>query len=231
MALSVHIWSDIVCPWCFVGKRRFERAVRAFGQPVSVTYHSFELDPRSLHLGVDGLSAPERLAKKYGMPVERALSMMEQMKRTGEPEGIAFNLVDGKTKSSFDAHRLLHLGLARKRQSALKERLFRAHFEEALDLSDGAVLVQLADDVGLDSNEVREMLSTDQFAASVRADEETAREMGISGVPFFVIGQYGVSGAQASATFQQILDRAFVEQSPESAEFADGELCTPDGCN
>jgi predicted DsbA family dithiol-disulfide isomerase len=230
MALSVHIWSDVVCPWCFVGKRRFERAVQAFGNPVAVTWHSFELDPGGSHLAQNGLSAPARLAKKYGMPVERAIAMMDQMKKTGEPEGIRFDLVGGQTKSSFDAHRLLHYALGQKRQNALKERLLKAHFEEALDCSDAGVLVQLADDVGLDSNEVRAVLGSDQFAENVRSDEATARELGISGVPFFVIGQYGVSGAQSSATFQQVLDRAYVEQSPDSAEYTEGEICTPESC-
>jgi predicted DsbA family dithiol-disulfide isomerase len=230
MALSVHVWSDVVCPWCFVGKRRFERAAREFGNPVAITWHSFELDPQGSHLARPGLSAPERLANKYGMPVERAVAMMDQMKRTGEPERIRFNLIDGKTRSSFDAHRLLHLALGHRRQSALKERLLSAHFEEAQDCSDHQVLVQLADDVGLDSNEVRAVLASDRYAENVRADQAMAREMNITGVPFFVVGQYGVSGAQSSATFQQILDRAYVEQSPDSGEYAEGELCTPEGC-
>lgn len=230
MALSVHIWSDVVCPWCFVGKRRFERAVREFGSPVAVTWHSFELDPRSDHLGSADLSAPERLAKKYGMPVERAMEMMAQMKRTGEPEGIRFNLVEGKTRSSFDAHRLLHFALERGKQSALKERLLRAHFEEALDCSDLGVLATLGSEVGLEQSEIMPILESDAYAANVRSDEETASELGIRGVPFFVIGGYGVSGAQSSATFVQVLDRANVEQTPESDAAPQGELCTPEGC-
>jgi predicted DsbA family dithiol-disulfide isomerase len=231
MTLSVHIWSDVVCPWCFVGKRRFERAALEFGEPVAITWHSFELDPGGGHLSQPGLSAPERLARKYGMPVERAVQMMEQMKGTGEPEGIRFNLVDGKTRSSFDAHRLLHYALEHKRQSALKERLLQAHFEETKDCSDPEVLVILADEVGLEPTETRAVLTSNRYADAVRRDEESARELGITGVPFYVIGQYGVSGAQPAATFQQLLDRAYVEQSPDSAEHLEGEICTPNGCN
>jgi predicted DsbA family dithiol-disulfide isomerase len=230
MALAVHIWSDVVCPWCFVGKRRFEKALADFGQPVDVTWHSFELDPRGSHLGQDGLSAPERLARKLGAPVERARAMMEQMARTGEPEGIHFNLIDGKTGSSFDAHRLLHFAATEQKQGAMKERLLRAHFEEALDCSNKEVLARLAQEVGLDEGEARAVLSSDRFAEEVRSDEASAKELGISGVPFFVIGRYGISGAQSSATFLQVLDRAYVEQEPQQVDPVEGEVCTPEGC-
>jgi len=230
MALSVHIWSDVVCPWCFVGKRRFERAVAEFGQPVEVVWHSFELDPRGTHLAEEGLSAPERLAKKMGTPVERARAMMEQMARTGEPDGIHFNLLDGKTGQSFDAHRLIHFAAAKGKQGEMKERLLRAHFEEAQNCSDKAVLGKLAAEVGLDESEAKEVLDSERYAADVRKDEEDARELGISGVPFFVIGRYGVSGAQSSAAFLQVLDRAYVEQEPQQVEAVPGEVCTPEGC-
>lgn len=230
MALPVHIWSDVVCPWCLVGKRRFERALADFGQPVEVTWHSFELDPRGTHLGQEGLSAPERLAKKLGAPVERARAMMEQMARTGEADGIRFNLLDGKTGNSFDAHRLIHFAAEKGKQGEMKERLLRAHFEEAQNCSDKAVLAELAVEVGLDRSEAEAALNSDRYATDVRQDEESARELGISGVPFFVIGKYGVSGAQSSATFLQVLDRAYVEQEPQQVEPVEGEVCSPDGC-
>lgn len=234
MTIPIHIWSDIVCPWCFVGKRRFERALAQFGAPVSVTWHSFELDPDGTSLGADSLSAPERLAKKHRLPLEQAERMMDQMKGTGIPEGIAFRLKEGKTRSSFDAHRLLHFALEHGKQDELKERLFRAHFEEALDVGDPEVLRALANEVGLPSAESEAVLSSDRFADDVRSDEADAREIGISGVPFFIIGRYGVSGAQASETLLNVLKQALSEgeKSPDdSAQGAsDGESCDVTGC-
>lgn len=233
MTLPVHIWSDIVCPWCFVGKRRFERALKQLGEPVSITWHSFELDPEGTSLGAASLSAPERLAKKHRLPLEQAERMMDQMKATGVPEGIAFRLKEGKTRSSFDAHRLLHFALEHEMQGELKERLFRAHFEAARDIGDRSVLRILAEEVGLPGAETEAVLASDRFAEDVRKDEASARELGISGVPFFVIGRYGVSGAQASEAFLKVLERALSENeanpaAPDEAEA--GDSCDVSGC-
>lgn len=230
--MQVHIWSDIVCPWCFVGKRRFERALEDFGEPVEITWHSFELDPHQTSLGGSSASAPERLAKKLGMPVERALAVMDQMAETGRPEGISFNLKDGKTRSSFDAHRLLHLAAESGKQDAMKERLFKAHFEEALDVGDHEVLGALGREVGLPPDAVDEVLGTDLFADAVRSDEATARELGISGVPFFVIGRYGISGAQKSELFADVLRRVRSETPEDSSANTpqEGDACDVRGC-
>lgn len=232
MAIQVHIWSDIVCPWCFVGKRRFERALKDFGEPVEITWHSFELDPHQTSLGGPSASAAERLAKKLGMPVERALAMMEQMAETGRPEGISFNLKDGKTRSSFDAHRLVHLAAESGKQDAMKERLFHAHFEQALDVGDREVLRTLGREVGLPQDAVDEVLGTDRFADEVRSDEATARELGISGVPFFVIGRYGISGAQKSELFADVLRRVRSETPEDSSTTTpqQGDACDVRGC-
>lgn len=233
MTIPIHVWSDVVCPWCFVGKRRFERAVRELGEPVSITWHSFELDPGQSSLGAESLSAPERLAKKLRVPTEHAERMMDQMKATGAPEGIDFHLKEGKTRSSFDAHRLLHFALGHEKQDELKERLFRAHFEEAQDVSDPGVLRALASEMGLPAPEVDDVLSSDRFAEDVRQDEASARELGISGVPFFVIGRYGVSGAQPTEAFLKVLDRALSEIEPSSDDPAapeDGASCDASGC-
>lgn len=233
MAIQVHIWSDIVCPWCFVGKRRFERALQDFGEPVELTWHSFELDPHQTSLGAPSASAAERLAKKMGAPVERALALMDQMAETGRPEGIAFNLKDGKTRSSFDAHRLLHLAAEFEKQDAMKERLFRAHFEEALDVGDREVLRALGREVGLPPDAVDSVLDSDRFADEVRGDEASARELGISGVPFFVIGRYGISGAQKSELFADVLRRVRAETPPDDSSDdtpQEGDACDASGC-
>jgi predicted DsbA family dithiol-disulfide isomerase len=227
MPLDVHVWSDVVCPWCFIGKRRLESAIRDFGEPVSITWHSFELDPSHQNEKLAGMTEPERLAKKYGMPVARAQEMIANMQGIGAKEGIEFARSGSKTLNSFDAHRLLHLAAKSGHQNALKERLFLAHWSEGLDCADPSVLRRLALEVGLPAADVDDLLASDAYAAEVHADQQSARELGITGVPFFVIGRYGISGAQPAATLLQVIDRAFVETSipapPES-----GDMCSTD---
>jgi predicted DsbA family dithiol-disulfide isomerase len=206
--VTVHVWSDVVCPWCYLGKRRLEAAVEAFGAPVETIWHSFELDPRRMAEKQTASSAAERLAKKYGMPLERAVLMMDQMEERGRAEGIEFSLQGGKTLQSFDAHRLLHFAATENRQPELVERIFRAHFTEALDVGSWDVLAGLSHDVGLDPEQAKLVLESGQYGDVVRKDESTAREMGVTGVPFFVMGSYGVAGAQSSDVLLDVLRQA-----------------------
>jgi predicted DsbA family dithiol-disulfide isomerase len=217
VSLTVHVWSDVVCPWCFLGKRRLERAISEFGEEVEVIWHSFELDPLRRAERTPDKTAPERLAEKYGMPVERARLLMEQMRERGKADGIEFALERGNTLQSFDAHRLLQFALLAGKQAELKERFFVAHFTETLDLGVGDVLVRLAGEVDLDRSEVRRILDSDAFTQEVRGDEEAARQLGVTGVPFFVIGRYGVAGAQSTEVLLQTLDRAHLEIDEEGA--------------
>jgi predicted DsbA family dithiol-disulfide isomerase len=231
MSLKVHIWSDIVCPWCYVGKRRFEKAVAEFGEPVEVQWHSFELDPTRGDRG--SLGYVERLAKKYRMPQERAQGMIDTMVITGNNEGISFDFSRAVPASSFDAHRLTHLALAHSLQDALKERLFRAHFCEGIAMDDHAELTRLAVEVGLDADEVAAVLASTQYADDVQADKEEAQSLGVTGVPFFVIGSYGVAGAQTPEKLLQVLDRAYTEEGesdPENAGEALDQVCGPELC-
>lgn len=161
---------------------------------------------------------------------------MEQMRETGAEVGIDFHLPEGKTLQSFDAHRLLHLAHELDLQGALKERLFRAHFEEALDCGAPQVLIELVTEIGIDSALARSVLESDRFSTEVRADEQLAQELGITGVPFFAIGRYGVHGAQSPDVFVDALERAQLEESmslgdtdtsaPEDASCVDG-ACRP----
>lgn len=215
--LTVHVWSDVVCPWCFLGKRRLERAISEFGEPVDVVWHSFELDPLRRAERAPEKNAAERLASKYGMPTERAVTMMRQMQERGKADGIEFSLEGGRTLQSFDAHRLLQFALSTGKQGELKERFFVAHFTETRDLGDKEVLVQLCGEVGLDEPAVRKVLDSDAFSDEVRSDEEAARQLGVTGVPFFVIGRYGVAGAQSAEALLQALDRARLEVDEKSA--------------
>jgi predicted DsbA family dithiol-disulfide isomerase len=206
-SMKIEVWSDVVCPWCYIGKRRLERALEDFEQDVEVVWRSFELDPSAPTEPLGKLD--EHLADKYGTTVDRAREMMDQMARTGAEEGVTMNFDRAQRGNTLDAHRILHFAATRGMQSEMKERLFRAYMTEGTAISDRTELADLAGEVGLDANEVRAMLETDAFVEDVRADELLARRIGVSGVPFFVIdGRFGVSGAQPSDVLLEGLRRA-----------------------
>lgn len=210
--MQVEIWSDVVCPWCYIGKRRFEAALAEFSpaDEVSVTYRSFELDTGAPAARTG--SHDDHLARKYGMTVERAHQLNEQMTQTAAAEGLEFHFDRIRAGNTFDAHRLLHLALEHGKQLELKERLLRATFTDGEPIADSGALVRLAIEVGLDADEVREVLETDRYADAVRADEQQAVDYGITGVPFFVVDRkYGVSGAQPAEVLLQLLNRAHDE--------------------
>lgn len=211
--MKIDIWSDVVCPWCYIGKRRFESALGRFAHRdhVSVTWHSFQLDPTTVstpqgveddHIG--------RLTSKFGTSRERAVEMLDTMTETAALEGLDYHFDQVKAANTFDAHRLLHLALRHGRQDALKERLMQANFVEGRPVGDRETLSDLAVEVGLDRDEVQAVLATDAHADDVRADIEQARAYGISGVPFFVIDEkYGVSGAQPADALLDVMNQAW----------------------
>jgi predicted DsbA family dithiol-disulfide isomerase len=210
--MKVEIWSDIACPWCYVGKRRFESALGQFehADDIEVVWRSFELDPAAPRTHAE--SQDELLAKKYGMPVERARAMNERMTGEAKKEGLDFHFDRVKVGNTFDAHRLVHLAAEAGKAGAMKERLMRAYLTEGEALGEPEVLARLGAEVGLDAERVREALESDSFAADVRADEARAREFGISGVPFFAIDEkYGVSGAQPADVLLAALRQAYEE--------------------
>jgi predicted DsbA family dithiol-disulfide isomerase len=206
--MQVEIWSDVVCPWCYIGKRRFEEALRRFDgrDDVEVVWRSFELDPGAPPVGVDVL---EHLAAKYGVSTTEAQAMQDRVTQVAAGEGLEYHLDRTQRGNSFDAHRLLHLAREHGLQDALEERLFRAYFTEGHPIGDRAVLRELAVEAGLPEAEVDDVLAGDRFADAVRADEQTAQELGCRGVPFFVVDRaYGASGAQDPAVLLQILQGA-----------------------
>lgn len=212
--MKVEIWSDVVCPWCYVGKRNFEAALAEFEHrdDVTVTYRSFELDPSA---------PPERdgpygahLARKYGLSEDQALNMMESMTKTGSRAGVVLDFEKARPGNTFDAHRLLHLAAEKGLQEALKERLLRANFSEGERVGDRGTLVRLAGEVGIPAEEAAAVLDSDAYAAAVRADEELAMDLGISAVPYFVIDRkFGIPGAQAPDVISQALRRAWEKTS------------------
>ncbi len=236
--LRVDIWSDVACPWCWVGKRQLEAAIARFSHPVEVVWHAFELDPSAPAAHPPGTDYVLRLANKYGVTREQAQGMIDRMTAVGAEHGLDFRFDRISPGNTFDAHRVLHWALSQGRQDALKERLFRAYMHEGKSVADPEVLVDLAEQEGLDPERAQALLSSDEHAEDVRADEASAAELGVSGVPFFVIGgRYGVPGAQPSDLLLQTMQRAWadVEDSPDAAQAsesttADGEACGPDGC-
>ena len=210
--MQVDIWSDVVCPWCYIGKRRFESALAEFPgkDDVTVVFHSFELDP----------AAPERreqptvqyLADKFRMPVAEAQAMQDRLAGLAAEVGLTYDLANTKSGNTFDAHRVLHLAAANGLQPEFKERLLAAYFTEGQAITEHETLTALAVEVGLDRAEVAAVLSSDLFAAEVRGDEGLAQQLGISGVPYFVFDQkYGVSGAQPVEIFTRVLEQVSQE--------------------
>jgi predicted DsbA family dithiol-disulfide isomerase len=205
--LRVEIWSDVVCPWCYVGKRRFETALQAYDDGVDVRWRSFELDPHAPP--VRELGAAEHLAAKYGMSVEDARGLNAQMTELAAGEGLVYDLDRTRGGNTFDAHRLIQLGAARGLEDPVHERLMRGYFSEGEPVGDRATLVRLAADAGLDPAEADAVLETDAYAEDVRADEALAQRMGIHGVPYFVLNRrFGVSGAQPAEVLLQAFERA-----------------------
>jgi predicted DsbA family dithiol-disulfide isomerase len=216
--LSVEIWSDIACPWCYIGKRRFEAALAEFehSDEVEVTWRSFELDP----------SAPreregdrvEHLARKYGTTREQAQAMHEHMTGIAAGEGLDFRFDIARSGNTFDAHRLTHLAAAHGLQDAMKERLFRAYLSEGEVIGDPAVLERLGLEVGLPGDELRDALAGDRYAAEVRDDQGSAAALGITAVPFFVVNRaIAASGAQPPELLRELLDRAWAQRSALAA--------------
>ena len=233
--MRVEIWSDIACPWCYVGKARFEKALEAFPHRdgVEVVHRSFELDPGRAKGDVQPVLA--MLSKKYGMSQAQAQAGEENLGAQAAAEGLDYRTRDRDHGNTFDLHRLLHLAKERGRQDELIQIFYRANFAEERSLfSEGDErLVELAVEAGLDADEVRKVLADPTaYADEVRADEREAAELGANGVPFFVLDRkYGVSGAQPAEVFTQALTQAWGDRSPLTLlDDGGAEACGPDGC-
>ena len=209
--IRVDIWSDIACPWCYLGKHRFETAVRAFREQhpevaIEAESHSFELAPDT-PLDFQG-SEVDFLVKHKRMPAEQVEQMLGQMTELGASEGVEFGFHDVKHANTQRAHRVLHLAKDRGVQAAVQERLFRAYFAEGEDMSDADALARLGAEAGLDADEVLSALDDEAYGEAVQRDITRAQQLGISGVPFFLLDQqYGVSGAQSADAFANVFEQ------------------------
>jgi predicted DsbA family dithiol-disulfide isomerase len=208
--MQVEIFSDVVCPWCYIGKRRFEAALADFAnaEDVTVTYRSFQLDPDAPPRSTESIE--QHLAQKYGRTLEQAREMNQGVTDLAAGVGLEFHLETAQRANTFDAHRVLHLAAARGLQAELAEGLLDAYFTRAALVSDHAELTELAVAAGLDRDEVAATLAGDDYADQVRADFGLAGRFGVTGVPFFVFDRkYGVSGAQESAVFADVLNQVW----------------------
>ncbi|MCM3659022.1 DsbA family oxidoreductase [Agromyces mediolanus] len=212
--IKIDIWSDIACPWCYIGKRHFEAGVAALGDDapeIEVEYHSFELAPDT-PVDFEG-SEIDFLAKHKGMPAERVQQMLQQVTGVAANAGLDYDFDALQHTKTLKAHELLHFAKSEGRQLELAERLFKAYFTEGRHVGRVDELVALAADAGLDADAAREALESGRFADAVQADIAQAGAYGINGVPFFVIdGKYGVSGAQPAEVFGQVLTQVAGER-------------------
>ncbi len=232
--MRIEIWSDVVCPWCYIGKRRLETALADFehADEVEVIWRSFQLDPSSPQAATESIA--EHLGHKYGGGPEAGREMVARVSEVAAGEGLTFSYEDAQRASTVDAHRLLHLALAEggpTLQGALKERLLESYFSRAENPADPALLRAAAVAAGLSGTRVDEVLGSAEYAEAVEADQAQAVAYGAGGVPFVVVDQkYGVSGAQPADVFGQVLERAWSESHPVIDLVATGDVCGPAGC-
>lgn len=215
--MDVEIWSDIACPWCYIGKRRFEAALERFDHrdQVRVTWRSFELDPEAPPERQGDLAAA--LAKKYGMSVEQARASQQNLTELAAGEGLVYHFDRARSGNTFDAHRIVAQAREHRLQDAMKERLLRAYFTEGELISDPETLARLAGEVGVPAEQVRATLASDRYVDEVRDDELTARRLGISAVPTFVVDrELGASGAQPPEQLLALLQQGF-EREPHAS--------------
>jgi predicted DsbA family dithiol-disulfide isomerase len=230
-SVQVEIWSDIVCPWCYIGKKRFERALGAFTHrdEIDIAYRSFELDP-TIPVGEER-DVVEDLALKKGLSTAQVHQLMKQVETLAAGEGLEYHLAEAKSGNTVDAHQLVHLGTEKGIAGAVIERLYQAHFTELRSVFDHDSLVSLAEEAGLDGADAKHVLDDGTYKEAVSEDESLARSFGITGVPFFVIDRkYGISGAQNEETFLEALERAWAEKHPLTIMGADGQICEDGVC-
>jgi predicted DsbA family dithiol-disulfide isomerase len=233
--VRIDIWSDVVCPWCYIGKRRLESALADFehAADVEVVWHSYQLDPGAPSEPTESVAA--HLGRKYGGGEAAGAQMIDRVEAVAAEEGLVCRLHQAQRANTVDAHRLLHLAREESGpgvQDRLKEALLAAYFTEARNVADHDVLREVAAGAGLDPVRVAHVLSSDEYATDVQTDIDQAHAYGSSGVPFFVIdGRYGVSGAQPAEALGEVLRRAWAEREPSLQMVGVDDVCGPDGCS
>lgn len=235
--MKVEIWSDVMCPFCYIGKRRFEDALQQFEHrdAIEIEWKSFQLNP---DLETDPtININQYLADKKGWTIDHAQQMNDHVTKMAAEAGLTYNLDKAIVANSFKAHRFSHFAKNHGLGIAAEEALFKAYFTDSKNIDDNDTLIELGEQIGLDAADVKQVLESNAYAADVKHDIETAQHLGIQGVPFFVLNnKYAVSGAQAVPVFEQTLQKAYADWQQENPkpkfETVEGESCTPDGdCN
>lgn len=232
--MKVEIWSDIMCPFCYIGKRNIETALAQFPEAknIEIEWKSFQLDPTLPQIATD--NHEEYLAKRKGFPVEQVKGMLENVTNTAKQAGLDFHLEQSVIVNSFNAHRLIQFAKTKGLGDEVEERFFKAYFTEGKDMANVETLTTLGKEIGLDEKELQVAFTDNQYAEKVNQDIDEARVIGVTGVPFFVFDRkYAVSGAQPPQAFLQALEQSFGEwqlQNPEAKlDIVQGESCGMDG--
>jgi predicted DsbA family dithiol-disulfide isomerase len=224
--MTIEIWSDVMCPFCYIGKRKFERALAQFSQraQVNIVWKSFQLNPA---LVTDATkNTIEHLAESKGWTLDYAKGMTQHVSQLAQQVGLTYDFDKAVVANSFDAHRFSAFAKAKGLQDAAEERLFSAYFTEGRNTADHATLAELGENIGLNATEIREMLDSDAFGDEVKQDIYEAQQYGIRGVPFFLFNsKYGVSGAQESSVFLQALTQTYNEMEKTTPSVLEGETC------
>ncbi|MFB1082368.1 DsbA family oxidoreductase [Jeotgalibacillus sp. JSM ZJ347] len=232
--MKIEVWSDYVCPFCYIGKRKLENALNKFEHKdqVEVVYRSFQLDPDAPeNASEDTVSA---LAKKYGMSYDQAVEMTNNVVAQAKEVGLDYDFSKMKRTNTQDAHRLTHFAAEHGKDQQITEKLLSAYFLESKHIGDHDQLVAIAEEVGLDAEKARDVLTSDQYMEAMTADIKKAAQIGVSGVPFFVLeNKYAISGAQPDEVFTQALEKVWEEtnQSPLVNVGGQGNACTDDSCD
>jgi predicted DsbA family dithiol-disulfide isomerase len=228
--MTIEIWSDVMCPFCYIGKRKFEKALAQFPQKdeVEVVWKSFQLNP---DLVTDATkNTTEHLAESKGWTLEYTQGVTAHVTELAQKVGLTFDFDKAVVANSFDAHRFSAFAKSKGKQDAAEERLFKAYFTEGKNTADAETLIQLGQDIGLDGAEIKAMLDSDAFSEAVNLDIYEAHQFGIRGVPFFLFERkYAVSGAQESPVFLQALEQVFKETMVEGPSVLAGESCDLEG--
>jgi predicted DsbA family dithiol-disulfide isomerase len=210
--MKIEVWSDVVCPFCYIGKTHFDEALAQFAEKKNIEFvwKSFQLNP-NLKTNLDK-TLYEHLSESKGIPIEQAKGMGSHAAQMGKASGLDLDFDKSVVANSFNSHRLIHHAKAKGLQQEMKERLFLAYFSEGKNIDDLETLIALAKEVGLDSEEAKAVLESDKYAEAVKADVQESQQLGVSGVPFFVFDRkYAISGAQPSSAFLETLEKSFSE--------------------
>lgn len=230
--MEIHIWSDVRCPFCYVGKRKFEKSIENFEHKdkIKVHWHSFELDPNIKT--EPGVNSIDHLALSKGISRANAEQMMGHVVKTAEDTDLVFNFDKSVVANSFNAHRLIQFAQSKGFGNQIEEAMFKAHFTDGTNIDDKQELLKIAENIGLDKKETQSVLDSDQFSDVVREDEINAQKLGIRGVPFFVFNnKYAVSGAQPVDVFDEVLETSWKEFNQSDSPFivSEGQSCDVDG--